>query len=570
MALGGGALREVFAIFGVQVDPERNLDKGQQKVSGLKAAFEGAVAVFAGNALIGGVRQFAHQLEGLQDLSLQTGITTDALQTLGFMAEQNGSSADELNNSLLIMTRSLRAGTSATGPQADAFKALGISMRDAAGQPRSLADALPDVFENFGKLKNSAEEALVATALFGRGGIKMLPTLRQGKEGLAQYGAELAALGGPVTAETIAKADEMNDAFLKMDRALFALKGSIGAEVFPQIEKLVTGIGKGIAKISDFAKGTTLAQSGSLALGVAIAGPLMTALGPLLKPGLKFAAIFLAMDDAVAFLQGKDSVIGAILNGFFGADTTEGVRAWGMTVVGEFKQVLDSGIPIFDALRMGWESTLLDMSIAIDEFVLGVSTKWNDLVGSIDLDFLKVDDTTSALVNEEGLAERKRRRSELRDQAFRQQNPEQIAREEAADREAFDSVNGRGRRDMTRTDIRSAFAPQPVGFAGGFAPNFGTGRRDVPRAPAAGTVAPEFAAGTGQRTGLIAAAPLFAPMPSGPQKIENHIDARTTVHATTDASPKDIADAVAAKQKESLRNAYTSSTARSGVAGAFR
>jgi hypothetical protein len=573
MALAGGALREVFAIFGVQVDPERNLDKGHKKVSGLKVAFEGAVAAFAGNALVGATRAYAAQLEGLQDLSLQTGIMTDELQTLGFMAEQNGSSQEAMGDSLRIMTRSLREGTSATGPQADAFRALGVSMRDAAGQPKALAQALPEVFENFSKLKSPAEEAQVAVALFGRGGIKMLPTLRQGAAGLAKYRAELATLGGPVSAETIAKADEMNDAFLKMDRALFALKGSIGAEVFPQIEKLVTGIGKGIAKVTDFAKGTTLAQSGSLALGVAIAGPLMTALGPLLKPGLKFAAIFLAMDDAIAFLQGKDSVIGTILNGFFGPETTEGVRAWGATVFGEFKQVWQSGTSIFSAISQGWESMLLDMTIAIDEWVLGVSTKWNSLVSSIDLDFLKVDDTTSSLVDEEGLAERKRRRDELRDRAFRQQNKGQVDREATDDRAAFESVNGTGRRDrkLTGADIRGAFGapPKDPGFAGGFAPNFGTGRRDGPRPPT-GVLAPEFA-GTGQRTGTLAAAPFFAPLPTpGPAKVENHIDARTTVHAQTNADPKQIADAVATKQKESLRNAYTSSTARSGVAGAFR
>jgi hypothetical protein len=573
MALAGGALREVFAIFGVQVDPERNLDKGHKKVSGLKVAFEGAVAAFAGNALIGATREFANQLDVLDDLSVVTGITTDALQTLGFAAEQNGSNAAEMNASLMMMTRSLRAGTSATGPQADAFKALGISMKDAAGQPKSLAQALPEVFENFSKLKNPAEEAQVAVALFGRAGVKMLPTLRQGSAGLAAYSEELAAFGGPVASDTIEKAGQMNDAIAKMDRAFFALKGSIGAEVFPQIEKLVTGLGKGVAKISDFVKGTTLAQSGSLALGVAIAGPLMTALGPLLKPGLKFAAIFLAMDDAIAFLQGKDSVIGTILNGFFGPETTEGVRAWGATVFGEFKQVWQSGTSIFSAIGDGWAGMLLDMNIAIDEWVLSVSQKWNDLVSSFDLDFLKVDENAAAGATRERLEANRKKRDDLQRKAFREQNPEQAKREDAMDREAFESVNGTGRRDrkLTSADIRGAFGapPKDPGFAGGFAPNFGTGRRDGPRPPT-GVLAPEFA-GTGQRTGTLAAAPFFAPLPTpGPAKVENHIDARTTVHAQTNADPKQIADAVATKQKESLRNAYTSSTARSGVAGAFR
>jgi hypothetical protein len=570
--MAGAALREVFAIFGVQVDPEGNIDKGHKKVSGLKTAFEGAVAAFAGGALIGATRAFATQLEGLQDLSLQTGLTTDRVQQLGFMAEQNGSSAEEMGNSLLIMTRAMRAGTSAAGPQADAMRTLGISMLNAANQPKSLAEALPEVFENFGKLKNSAEEAQVATALFGRGGVKMLPTLRQGAAGLEAYSAQLAELGGPVAADTIAKADEMNDSFLKMDRALFALKGTVGAEVFPQITKLITGVGKGIAKLSDFAKGTTLAQSGSLALGIAIAGPLMSALGPLLKPGLKFAAIFLAMDDAIAFLQGKDSVIGAILNGFFGPDTTEGVRAWTNGVVEDFGVIFKSGTGIFHALNMAWGSMLNDMFIAVSGWVLDVQNAWNSLAPEA----LQID-TGDAVKR---LDEYKRIRDGYRAEAFDATNPEQAKRREAELAQLDADSRGTGRRDrkLTGSEIRGVFGrPPPPAPSGGpaasvFNPAFGNGRREPSKA--AGFAA-DFAPGTGRRTGATgavatAAAPFFAPLPAAPvQKVENHIDARTTVQAVTNADPKEIASAVATKQKEALRNAYTSTTARSGAAAAF-
>jgi hypothetical protein len=567
MALAG-AVREVFAIFGVQVDPEGNLQKGHKDVGNLKVAFEGAVAALAGNALLGATRNLAQTLGTIQDVSNITGVATDDIQTLGFAFDMAGGSSQEMNAALITLQKTLRSTQGATGPQVEALGKLGIAVKDAAGRPRELNQILPEVFANFSQLKSGAEEAEVATALFGSRGLKLLPTLRRGAAGLESVRAQLDELGGPVPEKAIADADAMNTAFAKFDRSLFNLKATIGAEVFPQLEKLVVGISKGVGRVIEFARGTTLAQTGSLALGVAIAGPLMTALGPLLKPGLKFAAIFLAMDDALAFLQGKDSVIGAILNGFFGPEKTQGVRNWVNGVVSDFGEVLASGTSIFSALSNGWETMLLDMTIAIDEWVLGIGTKWNGLVDSLGLgDAFKVDDTTSALVNEEGLAERKARRDELQNEAFRQQNPQRAA--ELDELNARDRFARKRQADLIiaaagpRADDSPAapfFTPPPAD--GGLAAGLSEFRKEA--------ILRQFGNRDGAAAPLFAPAaalsPAFAPLPAAqPQHVENHIDARTTVNATTNADPADIANAVAEKQKSSLRGAYETLTARSNA-----
>src|SRR5688572_31369301 len=47
-----------------------------------------------------------------------------------------------------------------------------------------------------------------------------------------------------------------------------------------------------------------------------------------LKRGLKFAAVFAAIDEVLGFLNGKDSLIGDLLNGAFGDGTADAVRDW--------------------------------------------------------------------------------------------------------------------------------------------------------------------------------------------------------------------------------------------------
>ncbi len=108
------ALREVFARFGVEVegqDKVRRLDADTTKAAkGLEATGKqaektgqsftalasGIAAAFAGNQLLGAIKNFAGELDVLDDLNAQTGIATDQLQVLGYAAELNGSSAAEM------------------------------------------------------------------------------------------------------------------------------------------------------------------------------------------------------------------------------------------------------------------------------------------------------------------------------------------------------------------------------------------------------------------------------------------------------------------------------------------
>jgi len=566
MALGG-ALREVFAIFGVEVDKEKNLEKGHHEVEGLKEAFEGLVAAFASSELIHMTREFGEELGHLKVVSEQTGIATDQLQELDFAAQLTGGSVEEMNNSLVLLQRSLGHAQATTGPQVQALNELGIAFRDSAGQPKPLNDILPQIFDNFGKLKSEAQQAEVATSLFGRSGVKLLPTLRKGSEGMEEFREQLGELGGPVSEETIEKAEEMNHAFAKMDRAFFNLKATIGAEVFPQVEKLVEGVAHGIAKIREFTQGTTLAESGTLALGIAIAGPLLSALGPLIKPGLKFAAIFLAMDDAIAFLEGKDSVIGAILNGFFGPETTQGVRDWLQSIVGSFKELSASGVSIFHAIDMAWGDVLNDMFTAFDSFILKVDQGWNSMVDALHLpDSFKID-TTDA---EARIAGDKAQHQAFEQEAYDSTHPEDVKRRQ----QEYAEANGTGRRDnpLTKDDIRGAFGlpPKPGAGAGpevrhgvGLTPEQETDPQALFKHLREQSQA--RAASLQGQYGAAFVPPTTAPVPATTGHNEYHVDARTTVHATTQSSAKDIADLVGQKQKESWRNAYESITQRSAA-----
>jgi hypothetical protein len=413
------ALKEVFARFGFAFDGKGQLANAAQGVdklagkakgaeSSIGAVAAGLASAFAGNAILGGINEFAAQLDTLDDLSAQTGVATDALQVYDYAAQKSGASAEEFNASLSLLQKGLGKTTEATGAQTEALKDLKID----TSKPRELADVLPEIIANFSKLPNSAKKAEVATSLFGRAGVRLLPTLERGAAGMADLRAELEQSGGIVSGDTIAKAGEYRDNLARVDRAVFALKGTLAGALFPQLSKVATIVSKAVGGLSDFAKGTTLAENAGLALAATLGGPLLSALGPFLKTGLKFAAIFAAVDDVIGFLNGKQSLIADVLDGAFGHGTATAVRNWANDAIGALSTFSSSAdatmaalesdststttkviaafvgmtrdaVAGFPALRAGFSGTLDELYADLLAFVARGLEAWASFVGQI-------------------------------------------------------------------------------------------------------------------------------------------------------------------------------------------
>lgn len=470
------ALRELYVKFEAKVEGAEQLDKLDASadkaagsvekaatksdaaakkaggaLAGLGAMLQGAFAAVAGSALVGGINATATELASLGKLAEQTGISVQELDTFSYIVGQAGGDAADFRTQIGFLQRSMTQLEKATSPQAAAFKALGIATDEADGSTRSLGALLPEVFQNFEKITDPAQQAAIATRLFGKQGLALLPVLRQGQEGFAKYRAEFERTGGPVTPEEIKRAQEYKKALGFMAESWKALREDLVLGALPALKQTVEFLSRGTNALREFLKTTTAAEHSVVAIAAVIATTLGGALRPYMGKALKFAGIFLAVDDLLAFLRGKQSVIGDILDAMFGYGTAATVQAWVADAIEQFQYftanadgayatltnsgatwvqkslagvalLLNGSVNTFAAISEGWESILLDMTIAIDEWVLGVGTKWNNLVKKLGLPSLQVDDTKSALVNEEGLAQRKKRRDDLQQLAYERES----------------------------------------------------------------------------------------------------------------------------------------------------
>lgn len=147
----------------------------------------------------------------LQESAQQLGVNSAQLQIYRQIAAQAGIEQESLDKGLAKLTRSL--GDASVGAKApmDAFKALGISIRDSNGNIKTAGDVIPEITKKFDSITSPAQRATVEVALFGKAG-QQLDTLLGG--GSAEVGAlkkHLEELGVVLSEDEIRNADKAAD-----------------------------------------------------------------------------------------------------------------------------------------------------------------------------------------------------------------------------------------------------------------------------------------------------------------------------------------------------------------------
>lgn len=211
------------------------------------------------------------------EVAQQLGVTTDALQEYRFAGSQAGLATEEVDQALGQLTRRIGEGVNGTKAQADAFKKLGISLKDAQGDVIATGDAIPLIADALQKIKSPAEQSALLLDLFGKSGQKLLPLLSQGADGVNGLRDAAQKLGVVLSSEQIAKADETADKLDALKQVLAAkIAGSVAdnadsiLELASALATLVGSIGTAIKEYKRLRE--AFGASGQLAIGNILGG----------------------------------------------------------------------------------------------------------------------------------------------------------------------------------------------------------------------------------------------------------------------------------------------------------
>jgi hypothetical protein len=419
------ALREIIARFGFQVDP-KGLNKAKSGIAGVVGQARALGAAFAGSLVVGKIKDFVSEIttagDALGKTATQLGLSGKELQAWQTAAGFAGVEATNLNQGFRILGKNALLAQQGSKQAAEAFDTLGVSIEDASGNLKPANQLAREAGVALGAMEDRTKAVGLAQQVFGRAGAALLPLFKDGEKGLDAALAKLEEFGGGLSDSLIPLAEASRDRFFEFEIATTSLKSQLAVALLPALNQLTLGISKVIAWVSKVTANTTIFKSLITSLGIVLGKVAIAKFGAsLLKLGraalvplLKFALLFLIVDDLIALFSGKGSVIGTFIDKIFGKGTAkavvDGIKGIGKAVAdvvktGDFDK-LDKDLeeifgPPGEALVEGivqigkdfgeaWDFLVQDVSEGVDSalstvgsFFSGVGTSIADFVKSI-------------------------------------------------------------------------------------------------------------------------------------------------------------------------------------------
>ncbi len=210
---------------------ERESKKFRASVeSNLKAAGVAFVALgIAGAAATAKlVKSSIDNADALLEQSQAYGVTVETLSAYQLGLEQAGASSTEF-------ATGLKALANAVDSDAEAFKRLQISTKDAQGALKSSDQLLSEIAGRFASMEDGITKTALAQDLFGKSGVKLIPFLNEGADGLAAMRVEAERLGLVISTETAEAADQFNDNLATMKGIIKGAGNEITAALLPKM-----------------------------------------------------------------------------------------------------------------------------------------------------------------------------------------------------------------------------------------------------------------------------------------------------------------------------------------------
>ena len=201
--------------------PEEKTSLLTSAVGRLTAAFTVASLIDrAVGALIGfGIEAFKSAAE-VNNLALRTGLSTDTIQQMAFVADQTGSALESFTKAAFQLGVRLAGGKDSAR---DAVQSLGLEFSAlAAMSPDAQFNTITAALE---RMESPQERNRLALVLFGQSAADIMPAIAQGYQGLA----EAASL---MSAATVAAADRFNNKWAESKTLIKALMAEMASFVW--------------------------------------------------------------------------------------------------------------------------------------------------------------------------------------------------------------------------------------------------------------------------------------------------------------------------------------------------
>ena len=314
-----GGLTEKFGIKlpeGMQksMNSMGSLNTTSVKIAGGFVALAVAIAK-AEKALIQMTGEPAEAADDIVTLSSVTGMSTDSIQELNYMADLTDVSLDRIRDSLKETTNKMQEAATGTGDAYEAYNKLGVKITDVDGQLRSAEDLFYDTIDALGQMKNKTERDAIAMDILSESAQELNPLIEIGSDGLKQYAQEAHSMGYVLDNEALTALTEVDDAYQRLQKSQEGAKNQLSAEFAPYLTEFYEKITKLIRDGGQALKDSGLVDSFGMLLEtvgdiIAPTDQLSSDTVPKLTEALRpLAEIMAGIADTIDFISGAATVL---------------------------------------------------------------------------------------------------------------------------------------------------------------------------------------------------------------------------------------------------------------------
>lgn len=355
------------------------------KIEGVGRSLTGVSAAAAG--VVAGLGAAAYKAgqaaDDLNTLSKVTGIGTEELQKYGYAADLVDVSVEAIAKSNKKLTKNAYEAANGSKSQAEAFKAIGVSVTDSNGRLRDSEAIFQDVITNLGKMTNETERDAIAQQLMGKSAAELNPLIEDGGETykmvadtLKKYDLDF------VDQKTLDGANEFNDSLDKMKLigsvALSDVSSRLAVYLAPALEKVVDLVGKFAKWLSQLSP-ETLTVIGTIAGLVAILAPLLITIGKL-ATGISSIINLVNLVGGATTALSLGPMVGIVA-------AIAAVIAIGVLLYKNWDKIKAAAKALGDKIKSVWES-----------IKTATSNAWNKIKESITAPFKKAKETIEGII----------------------------------------------------------------------------------------------------------------------------------------------------------------------------
>lgn len=368
-----------------------------EKLSGISTA-AGGILTGMGAAITGTLTgltmKFVDLGSELADTSARTGVSAESLSELKFALEQSGTSLDVFEVGLKKMAlgfatvrEQAASGKEATSGYGGALQQIGVDV--AALQSMNPEQQFLAIANGLAGVTDHSTQAALATELFGKAGIDMLPFINEGSAGIEQLRQQAEALGLTMTDESASQAEAFGDLIDQVKSAFTAFAIAVGPILVETLTPILEWIKEAIIKFKEWrdnSPGTfeAFVKIAAVIGGVAaVLGPLLLLLPTLIASFSAIGTVIGVIGGAFALLAGPVGIAIAVIGGLIAIgyavySNWESITGMLSSLWNGFKDIA-SGVweGISNALSSIWEG-LKSVASSVWEGIVAVLTiAWN-------------------------------------------------------------------------------------------------------------------------------------------------------------------------------------------------